>query len=39
MAGVWIGLGAAIIVALLAASAILPRPAAEYSVARMPDFH
>jgi hypothetical protein len=38
MAGVWIGLGAAIIVALLAASAILPRPAAEYSIARMPDF-
>lgn len=38
MAGVWIALGAAIIAVLLAASAILPRPAAEYSVARLPDF-
>lgn len=38
MAGVWIALGAAIIVALLAVCAILPRPAAEYEVARMPDF-
>ena len=38
MAGVWIALGAAIIVVLLAVCAILPRPAAEYEVARMPDF-
>ena len=38
MAGVWIALGAAIIVALLAVCAILPRPAAEYEIARMPDF-
>lgn len=38
MAGVWIALGAAIIVALLAVCAILPRPAAEYQAARMPDF-
>jgi uncharacterized protein DUF4129 len=38
MAGVWIALGAAIIVGLLAVCAILPRPAAEYEVARMPDF-
>ena len=38
MAGVWIALGAVIIVVLLAVCAILPRPAAEYEVARMPDF-
>jgi hypothetical protein len=38
MAGVWIALGAAIIVVLLAICAILPRPAAEYQAARMPDF-
>jgi hypothetical protein len=38
MAGVWIALGAALIVALLAVCAILPRPAAEYEIARMPDF-
>ncbi len=38
MAGVWIALGGVIIVALLAVCAILPRPAAEYEIARMPDF-
>ncbi len=37
MAGVWIMLGAAIIVGLLAVCAIVPRPAAEYELARLPD--
>ncbi len=37
MAGVWIALGATIIIVLLAVCAILPRPAAEYQVAQMPD--
>lgn len=36
MTSAWLGVGAILIVVTLAASALLPRPAAEYEVARLP---
>lgn len=36
MANLWLSTGAIIIVALLAAAALLPRPSAEYAVAELP---
>jgi hypothetical protein len=35
MAGVWLGLGAALIVALLVVVSLLPRPSPEYSIAQL----
>jgi len=36
MAGTWLGIGGAIIAALLVVSALLPRPNAEYAVSKLP---
>ncbi len=36
MANLWLGTGAAVIVALLIVAALLPRPSAEYAIAELP---